>query len=231
MSSLPQLVKISSGNLLGRLSIDYDKDADVIRGGLSIVDLRTGKVTASRQLEVPIGKIRDMVIALHAAKRPSAADELAGDAFAMAGFWSDVKKRANKVAKTVGNRKLLKIAQKVMNDPRFTQVTAIASTVYPPLGMTVASIKTANDLVLRASARDPAAIAKVAMIVDKAKGGDPAAGKVAAAFMALKQAHDHGADPIAEVGAWLARKERPALIARPVHTPTLRSLYHAAVNR
>lgn len=245
--ALPQLIKINSGNLLGRLNVDYDKATDTINGGLSIVDLRTGKVTASRMIEVPIGKIRDAIIAIQASKSPRTPSELAGDlsihidhsghlsgdAFAMAGFWSDVKKRANSIAKRVGSKKLLRMAKRVMNDPRFAKGLAMASMIYPPLGMTVAQIQNATKLVHAASARDPKAIAKIAAIAEAAKGGDTAAQKVAAGMIVLKKTIDAGNDPMAEVGAWLTRKQATLEQTgfNPTHKHPLRQLYLAAVNR
>lgn len=123
--------------------------------------------------------------------------------------WRDVKRASKKLVKKVGNRKLLTQVTKIMNDPRFAKGMAMASMVYPPMGITYAAVKASAKLVDAASSGNGNAIERIKKIKALAESGDLEALKTVRAMGSMNEAKKSGAN----IGHWadslVARNANP----------------------
>lgn len=131
--------------------------------------------------------------------------------------WRDVKRSATKLVRKVGSRKLLNQVTKVLNDPRFAKGMALASTVYPPLGITYGAVRASAKLVDAASSGSGGALERIQKIRTLAESGNIEALKTVRAMNSMYQAKKTGAD----IGAWYdsivaqnANPDRPNLITK-----------------
>jgi hypothetical protein len=141
--------------------------------------------------------------------------------------WRDVKRASKKLVKKVGNRKLLSQVNKIMNDPRFAKGMALASVVYPPMGITYAAVKASAKLVEAASAGNGSAIDRIKKIKALAENGDLEALKTVKAMGAMNAAKKGGAN----IGHWadslVARNANPQ---RPNVINKARGFYSTGMN-
>lgn len=129
--------------------------------------------------------------------------------------WSDVKRSSKKLVRTVGNKKLLSKVGKIMNDPRFAKGMALASTIYPPLGISYGAVQASMKIVNAASQGNASAKDRIMKIKALAEAGDLNALKTVRAMGAIHEAKKGGVD----IGAWYdsivaknANPDRPNVI-------------------
>jgi hypothetical protein len=174
----------------------YSKDSDAI-----IAKLVSGRDT--RYIKINLQPVRKAVL--------SALSNQVGWS------WGDVKRSARKLVRTVGNKKLLSKVGKIMNDPRFAKGMAMASTVFPPLGVTYGVVKASATLVDAASSGNASAIERIKKIKALAESGNLDALKTVRVMSTIHQAKKSGVD----IGAWYssivaknANPDRPNVINR-----------------
>lgn len=84
---------------------------------------------------------------------------------AIKGFsWGDLVKSAHKIAEKVGAKKLISKTKEILSDPRFAKGMALASTIYPPLGISYAAVRSAAKLVDEARSGVEGATEKIATV-------------------------------------------------------------------
>lgn len=139
-----------------------------------------GRLLKRFSLSMPLGKIQRKVLSYLANKTGWG--------------WSDVKKSAKRVVKKVTSKKFHQQVNAILNNPKVKSSLAIASTIYPPLGITYATVQQTSNLLMAARGGDPAAQATVVKLAEMAATGDPKAVKISKAMIAMNQMAKEGAD-------------------------------------
>jgi hypothetical protein len=170
-----QLITLDAGHgIKGILAIDYNPKSDSVKGKL-VVPRRGGK-PYTLDVQVNLGEIRKQVASLLSNRT----------GWSLKGAKRALKKATNKAA----IMKVLRTTDRIMNDPRFKAGIMAASTVYPPLGITYATIQAGSGIIKAAAAGDPQAQATLATVATmaQAQAGDSAAKDQLANLLTMAQA-------------------------------------------
>jgi hypothetical protein len=108
--------------------------------------------------------------------------------------WSDIKKSARSITSKVGAKRMAKLVNKIVTDPRFKSGMGFAGTIYPPLGISYGAVRASANIITAARQGDVKAQEAIITIADRAKAGDPKAAKIARAMMSINQVAKKGAD-------------------------------------
>ena len=159
--------------------------------GLLVAELvltRNGVPCWRGELGVPLHEIRQEVIAA-LNNRPGWG-------------WGAIKKAAKGLASKVGVTRLVKEAKKIATNPLLVGI-------YPPLGVSVASIRKGVALLSSAKKGVTAAKSQIKGLAAMAKQGDPKAGKAMVLLTTLDTANKGGKD-LQAWSAYLAKDHGPA---------------------
>lgn len=99
--------------------------------------------------------------------------------------WNPIKRAAKAITKKVGAKRILRTVKAVVNDPRFKKGMMLASTVYPPLGITYGQMQASAKLLEGVKARDPDAVARMTGLVTLANEDNLKAAKILTAMRAM----------------------------------------------
>ena len=160
------IIVLTVGETSWYLKSLYDQESDSILARLVCPDTNT-----VRELKVNLRPIKEQVLEVLSNK--------------VGWGWSDLKAVASKVVKKVGAKKLLKSVKSIVESPMFEKGMGIASTIFPPLGISYGAVKGAANLIDSVRKGDPDAQQKMIDIVALAKEGDPAAAKAVVALKAI----------------------------------------------
>lgn len=108
--------------------------------------------------------------------------------------WGDIKRSAKSITAKVGVKRMGKLVNSIITDPKFKAGMGLAGTIYPPLGVTYGTIQISANLLTDARAGNLDAQAKIMNISDMAKAGDVKAAMYARTMMVLNQAAKKGAN-------------------------------------
>ncbi len=154
-----QLISLDAGHgVKGLLAIDYNQATDTVHGKLSVP--RRGGKPYTLNVSVNLGEIRKQAASLLSNRTG----------------WSlkGAKKALKKATSRAALEKVLRTTNNIMKDPRFKAGIAAASIVYPPLGITYATIQQGADIVNQAMKGDPTAAATLMTVnsMAQAQAGD-----------------------------------------------------------
>lgn len=99
--------------------------------------------------------------------------------------WNPIKRAAKAITKKVGAKRILRTVKAVVNDPRFKKGMMLASTVYPPLGITYGQMQASAKMLEQVKAQDPDAIARFSGLMELAQGDNLKAAKIVTAMRAM----------------------------------------------
>ncbi len=114
--------------------------------------------------------------------------------------WSlkDIKRKARSVTNRVTVNKIARTVAAIATDPRFQKGAAMASAIYPPLGIPAGvAVKTAK-MYQEAQQGHPGARDRISRIVADARAGNPKAQDLAKALAVFQAASQAGHD----IGGW-----------------------------
>jgi len=171
------------------LILRYADDSDTLYAVVMIRN-KKDKVVYRGQIRVPLDDIRQDV-------KTFFKNQLSGDDVGLS--WKSIKKRVKSVTKLAAIKRVVRKVKQIVTDPRFVRSIEMASTIYPPLGVSYASIRKANNLLKRVASGDSRATIYYRNLMISAKAGNPKALKSRKVLRAVRLAQKDGFD----VGGWL----------------------------
>jgi hypothetical protein len=187
----------------------YDRQNDAIRGCLLLADGSLVCVATT-----PLGPIRERLAdqvmrlvkpGLHIDTRPGVHTSGEDDA-ALIGLSIPGAKAFGKAVRKLATKRTLTQIARIVKDPRVTTSLEIASTIYPPLGISYGAVKKAAALTERIHKGDLKAQKQLMAIAVLAAKGDPAAEKARKAMLFLHRLKVAQKVNVAgwaeELGAW-----------------------------